>query len=711
MVKFGQTVSFKRIIINYLLKLRLPADLQLLKYVMSFLNTIFCMYSRLFTPLDLGFTQLKNRVLMGSMHTNLEEAPNGFKRLASFYGLRAQGDVGLIVTGGISPNLEGRLAPNRALMSDQSAVKKHALICDAVHSEGGKVCMQILHAGRYAYQKQIVAPSAIQSTIIPLTPKALTFEEVEKQINDFVNTAILAQDAGYDGVEIMGSEGYLINQFIAQATNQRDDKWGGSYNQRIQFAIEIVKRIRQRVGENFILIYRLSAIDLIKGGSSLNEVIILAQAIEKAGATIINTGIGWHESRVPTIASMVPPGAFASISEKIKNNVTIPTVASNRINTPELAESVLENNWADMVSMARPLLADSHFVAKAKQKKPESINTCIACNQACLDHIFENKIASCLVNPFAVHEDERALVKTNSPQHIAVIGAGPAGMSFALYAAQRGHKVHLYEKSSRIGGQFNLAKEIPGKSDFNHTLRYFEYQLSKHNIAISLDTNVNSQDLSAFDHIVVATGSAPHSPKIAGITHPKVVSYHDVLTGAAEVGTNVAIIGAGGIGFDVAEFLTHDQSFDQIKEFADTWGIDLSLQTNGGLKPQNRSTPTRKIYMLQRKIRKPGASLGKTTGWIHRTSLKEKNVSMLSGVSYDKIDDEGLHINIRKKPRLLPVDTIVVCAGQVKNNKLVNICKETYPNANIHTIGGANNAEKLDAQKAIEDALHLALAL
>ncbi|WP_426360511.1 FAD-dependent oxidoreductase [Pseudocolwellia sp. HL-MZ19] len=677
------------------------------------------MYSRLLTPLDLGFTQLKNRVLMGSMHTNLEEAPNGFNRLAAFYALRAQGDVGLIITGGISPNPEGRLAPNRALMTNQADVENHKLITHAVHQENGKICMQILHAGRYAYQKRIVAPSAIQSPIIPLTPKELSGEEVKQQINDFVHTAILAQDSGYDGIEIMGSEGYLINQFIVSSTNIRKDKWGGCYQNRIRFAVDIVSKIRARVGTNFIIVYRLSVLDLVENGSSLAEVIELAQAIETAGATIINTGIGWHESRVPTIASMVPPGTFAHISQHVKQNVSVPVVASNRINTPELAENILANDWADMISMARPLLADSHFVQKAKQQKPEAINTCIACNQACLDHIFENKVATCLVNPFAAHEEELKLTTTTSPKNIAVIGAGPAGMAFSLYAATRGHKVTLFEATDRIGGQFNLAKKIPGKSDFNHTLRYFEYQLSQHQVKIELNAVLAEHDLTHFNDIVVATGTTPIQPAIEGFNHQKVVSYQDILSGKITAGKNVAIVGAGGIAFDVAEYLTDTnitkniavESNKQIESFTHTWGIDLTLQHNGGVKNSNHQGSERKIYMLQRKIRKPGASLGKTTGWIHRTALKEKQVSMLSGVNYNKIDDNGLHIDIRTKERILDVDTIIICAGQTENNTVISTLPATISPENVHIIGGAFNAQKLDAQKAIEDALHLARAI
>ena len=644
---------------------------------------------------------------MGSMHTNLEEAPNGFNRLASFYALRAEGGVGLIVTGGISPNPEGRLAPNRALMCNGEDVKDHRIITKAVHSAEGKICMQILHAGRYAYQKKIVAPSPLQSPIIPLTPKELSSTEVEKQIKDFVYTAVLAQDAGYDGVEVMGSEGYLINQFIVKATNHREDEWGGSYKNRIRFAVEIVKKMRQRVGKNFIIIFRLSMLDLVENGSSLDEIIMLAKALESAGATIINTGIGWHESRVPTIASMVPPGTFASISKHLKSKISLPIVASNRINTPELAETILENQWADMVSMARPLLADSHFVIKAQQDKPQAINTCIACNQACLDHIFLNKVATCLVNPFAAREKELALIPTNNPKTIAVVGAGPAGMAFSLYAAKRGHKVDLYEALDQIGGQFNLAKKIPGKEDFVQTLRYFKYQLVQNGIKVHLNTTVTKNDLSVFDEVVFATGTKANLPNIEGIEHHSVVSYSDILSGTKIAGNSVAIIGAGGIAFDVAEFITNTVKPVDSSAFANHWGIDLEMKFKGGLKPVYDEQPIRKVYMLQRKIRKAGADLGKTTGWIHRASLKRKNVSMLAGVNYEKIDDEGLHISIRKKPRLLNVDTIILCAGQIENDEI----SQELNKQNCHVIGGAKLAKGIDAQKAIEDALLLAIQI
>jgi len=664
-------------------------------------------YSRLLTPLDLGFTQLKNRVLMGSMHTNLEEATDGFKRLASFYALRAEGGVGLIVTGGISPNVEGKLAPNRALMTTFDDVKDHQIITKAVHNVEGKICMQILHAGRYAYQKQIVAPSPLQSPIIPLTPRELSSLEVEKQIADFVHTAVLAQDAGYDGVEIMGSEGYLINQFIVKTTNHRQDEWGGSYQNRIRFAVEIVKQTRLRVGKNFIIIFRLSMLDLVENGSSLEEIIMLARAMESVGATIINTGIGWHESRVPTIASMVPPGTYASISQYVKDAISLPIVASNRINTPEVAESVLKNNWADMISMARPLLADSHFVVKAQKNKPQAINTCIACNQACLDHIFLNKVATCLVNPFAAREKELALIPTDSPKKIAVVGAGPAGMAFSLYAAQRGHKVALFEVTDSIGGQFNLAKKVPGKEDFYQTLRYFSYQLAQHNVDIHLNSFIEPASLSTFDEVVVATGTKANLPDIEGINHPSVVSYTDILSGKKIAGDNVAIIGAGGIAFDVAEFITNTIKPVNADAFANHWGIDLTMKVNGGLKPVHHEDPIRKVFMLQRKIRKSGADLGKTTGWIHRTSLKNKKVSMLAGVNYDKIDDEGLHISIRKKSRVLNVDTIILCAGQIENNQY----SQYFGSSKCHVIGGAHLAKGIDAQKAIEQAVFLAIKI
>lgn len=664
-------------------------------------------YPRLTAPLDLGFTQLKNRVLMGSMHTNLEEEPDGFKRLASFYALRAEGGVGLIVTGGISPNPEGRLAQNRALMTTQDDVNDHKLITKAVHAAEGKICMQILHAGRYAYQKLIVAPSAIQSPIIPLTPKALSGAEVKQQIADFVHTAVLAQDAGYDGVEIMGSEGYLINQFIVQETNVREDEWGGSYQNRIRFAVEIVKQTRLRVGQNFIIIFRLSMIDLVEKGSSLSEIITLAKAIEAAGATIINTGIGWHESRIPTIASMVPPGSFASVSQYVKSEISLPIVASNRINSPEIAENILNNDWADMVSMARPLLADSHFLVKAQAGKSEAINTCIACNQACLDHIFLNKVATCLVNPFAAREQELALLPSTSPKKLAVVGAGPAGMAFSLYAAQRGHIVHLYESAAQIGGQFNLAKQVPGKSDFNQTLRYFKYQLKEHKVNIHLNATVNASMLADYDEVVIATGTTARLPDIVGVEHSKVVSYADILSGKKVAGDKVAIIGAGGIAFDVAEYITHNAKKVDESTFTADWGIDLTMSHRGGVKPVERESVIRKVYMLQRKIRKAGADLGKTTGWIHRTVLKQREVSMLAGVTYEKIDDQGLHINIRKKARLLDVDTIILCSGQKENNALILKLK----NSKVHVIGGANNASQIDAQKAIEDAALLAVTI
>ena len=670
-------------------------------------------YPSLTAPLNLGFTQLKNRVLMGSMHTNLEEAPNGFQRLASFYALRAEGGVGLIVTGGISPNPEGRLAKNRALMTTQADVNDHKLITQAVHNADGKICMQILHAGRYAYQKLIVAPSAIQSPIIPLTPKALTSIEVEQQIADFVHTAMLAQDAGYDGVEIMGSEGYLINQFIVKTTNTREDEWGGSYSNRIRFAVEIVKQTRLRVGENFIIIFRLSMIDLVENGSSLAEIISLAKALEAAGATIINTGIGWHESRIPTIASMVPPGAFASVSQYVKSEISLPIVASNRINSPEVAENILNNGWADMVSMARPLLADSHFVAKAQANKAQAINTCIACNQACLDHIFLNKIATCLVNPFAAREEELALLPCTTVKTIAVIGAGPAGMAFSLYAAKRGHKVHLYESTAQIGGQFNYAKQVPGKEEFYETLRYFNTQLAKSKIQVQLNSEQTVEQLihQGFDDIVLATGIVPRELNIEGINHPKVKSYLQVLRDKEPVGNKVAIVGAGGIGFDVASFLAEEHSLTLDSEaWLTEWGVDKNYQQGGAIIPlPSHKRAHREIYLLQRKSTKVGAGLGKTTGWIHRNSLKNKGVNMLNNVSYQRISEQGFEIEVDGKTQLLEVDHVIICAGQEPERSLYQGLLDAEQR--VHLIGGAHVASELDAKRAIREAADLAMII
>ncbi len=633
-------------------------------------------YPHLLAPLDLGFTQLRNRTLMGSMHTGLEEAKNGFERLAVFYAERARGGVGLIVTGGIGPNEEGAVYQHAAKMSTEEESDRHKVITQAVHEAGGTICMQILHAGRYAYSPKLVAPSPIQAPINPFKPRELDEEGIQKQIDDYVNCAALAQRAGYDGVEIMGSEGYFINQFIVSHTNHRTDRWGGSYENRIRLPIEIVRRVRERVGERFIIIYRLSMLDLIEDGSTWDEVVHLAKEIEKAGATIINTGIGWHEARVPTIATSVPRAAFTKVTARLKGEVGIPLVTTNRINTPDVAEKVLADGDADMVSMARPFLADGEFVLKAAEDRAEEINTCIGCNQACLDHTFSGKLTSCLVNPRACHETELAYVRTATPKAIAVVGAGPAGLSFATVAAQRGHRVTLFEASGEIGGQFNVAKRIPGKEEFYETLRYFRVMLEKTGVDLRLNTRVSAEDLKAggFDEVVLATGVTPRVPDIEGIDHPKVIGYLDALLERKPVGRRVAVIGAGGIGFDVSEFLVHQgqsPSLD-IQAFMKEWGVDLSVRHRGGIQGVQPEVPApaREIYLLQRKPSKVGKNLGKTTGWIHRTSLKNRNVTMIPGVTYRRIDDEGLHITITPKgaehgeDKVLPVDTVVICAGQ-----------------------------------------------
>jgi len=678
-------------------------------------------YPHLLAPLDLGFTTLRNRTLMGSMHTGLEEAKNGFERLAVFYAERARGGVGLIVTGGIGPNEEGAVYQHAAKMSTEEESDRHRVITRAVHEAGGKICMQILHAGRYAYSPKLVAPSPIQAPINPFKPKELDEEGIQKQIDDYVNCAALAQRAGYDGVEIMGSEGYFINQFIVSHTNHRTDRWGGSYENRIRLPLEIVRRVRARVGENFIIIYRLSMLDLIEDGSTWEEVVHLAREIEKAGATIINTGIGWHEARVPTIATAVPRAAFTKVTARLKGEVNIPLVTTNRINTPEVAEKVLADGDADMVSMARPFLADAEFVRKAAEDRAAEINTCIGCNQACLDHTFSGKLTSCLVNPRACHETELAYVKTASPKAIAVVGAGPAGLSFATVAAQRGHRVTLFEASAEIGGQFNIAKRIPGKEEFNETIRYFRVMLEKNGVDLRLNTRVTADDLKAggFDEVVLATGVVPRTPDIEGIDHPKVIGYLDALLERRPVGRKVAIIGAGGIGFDVAEFLVHQgpsPSLD-IQEFMREWGVDLTVQHRGGVQGMKPviPPPAREIYLLQRKPSKVGKNLGKTTGWIHRTSLKKRNVQMIPGVTYRRIDDQGLHITVTPKgaeqgeDRLLPVDTIVICAGQEPLRDLQGDLEAA--GLPVHLIGGADVAAELDAKRAISQGAHLAAAI
>ena len=661
-------------------------------------------YPHLFSPLNLGFLTLKNRVVMGSMHTNLEETEDGFTKVAQFYAERARGGVSLIITGGISPNKEGVLAPNRSMMVNDDDVVNHQKITKQVHQEGGLICMQILHAGRYGYTPDQVAPSALQAPISPYTPKALSNDEIDKQINDFVQCALLAQRAGYDGVEIMGSEGYLINQFIVTATNIRTDEWGGSFENRCRFALEIVKRIRQAVTPKFLLVFRLSLIDLIKDGSNAQEIIALAKKLELAGVNIINTGIGWHESRVPTIATSVPRAAFSQLSRQLKSHVNVPVITSNRINTPQVAETLLSQGDADLVSMARPFLADSQFVNKAQQGNSHLINTCIGCNQACLDNIFVNKTATCIVNPRACNEttfdDSKALTRKS----IAVIGGGIAGLAFAKYAAKKGHKITIYEAQKEIGGQMSLAAKIPGKQEFYETIRYFKHRLAQLNVEINVNTIPNAKVLSGYDEIVMATGVTPRVPDIKGIEHTSVVSYLDVLKGNVELGNRVAIIGAGGIGFDIATLLLSSKS--DHKEFLTRWGIDLTVNHRGGLlaKKVDSAKPEREITLLQRRLRKPGADLGKTTGWIHRQELKDNKVKMSVGVEYIKIDDDGLHIEVRKKSRVLAVDHIIYCSGQVENVELEN----QLIGMKVHRIGGAKLASGLNIQRAVSDAVALA---
>ncbi|MFG0601807.1 FAD-dependent oxidoreductase [Delftia sp. WSY_4] len=670
-------------------------------------------YPHLNAELDLGFTTLRNRVLMGSMHVGLEEAPNGFERMAAFYAERARGEVGLIVTGGIAPNERGRPMKGGAMMVNEHEADQHRIVTQAVHAEGGKIAMQILHFGRYAYQPGLVAPSALQAPINPFVPHALTGDEVEQTIEDFVRCAALARHAGYDGVEIMGSEGYLINEFIAARTNHRDDEWGGSYAGRMRFAVEIVRRTRQRVGRDFIIIYRLSMLDLVEGGSTLEEVIALAQAIEAAGATLLNTGIGWHEARIPTIATKVPRAAYAWVTQRVMGQVGIPLITSNRINTPEVAERLLAEGYADMVSMARPLLADGDFVRKARQGRADEINTCIACNQACLDHTFGGKITSCLVNPRACHETELVIAPAPAAKRIAVVGAGPAGLSFAVTAAQRGHAVTLFDAASEIGGQFNIAKKVPGKEEFHETLRYFRRQLELGGVALRLGHRVEAAQLieGGYDEIVLATGIRPRVPAIDGVDHPKVLGYLDVLQGDRPVGERVAIIGAGGIGFDVAEYLTHagDSGAVAPRKFYAEWGIDTDYAQAGGLaQPQAQPSP-RRVHLLQRKSTKVGDQLGKTTGWIHRTSLKARSVAMGSGVAYERIDDAGLHITVDGQPQLLEVDNVVLCAGQEPQRELHAALSAA--GCSVHLIGGADVAAELDAKRAILQGTTLAASL
>lgn len=673
-------------------------------------------YPHLLAPLDLGFTTLRNRTLMGSMHTGLEEVAGGFERMAAYFAERARGGVGLMVTGGIAPNPEGGVYKGAAKLSTPEEAERHHLVTEAVHAEGGKICLQILHAGRYAYSPSLVAPSAIQAPINPFKPHELDEAGIEKQIADFVNCARLAQQAGYDGVEIMGSEGYFINQFLVAWTNHRTDRWGGSYENRMRLALDIVRRVREAVGERFIIIFRLSMLDLIEGGSDWSEVVQLAKAVEAAGATLINTGIGWHEARIPTIATKVPRAAFARVTAKLRGAVKVPLITTNRINTPDVAEQILAEGYADMVSMARPFLADPAFVAKAAEGRADEINTCIACNQACLDHTFAGKLTSCLVNPRACHETELLYLPTHTQRRVAVVGAGPAGLAAATVAAERGHAVTLFDSASEIGGQFNVAKRIPGKEEFNETLRYFGRKLATTGVNVRLGQRVGVAELveGGFDEVILATGIVPRIPPIAGIDHPMVLTYLDVLLGRRSVGERVAVIGAGGIGFDVSEFLVHQGTVSSLNPdaFWREWGIDPALEARGGVAGVRGevSPPARQVWLLQRKATKVGDGLGKTTGWIHRAGLKSKRVQMLNSVEYLKVDDQGLHIRVGDgEPQLLPVDNVVVCAGQDPLRELEQGLRDA--GVAVHLIGGADVAAELDAKRAINQGSRLAAAL
>jgi 2,4-dienoyl-CoA reductase (NADPH2) len=666
-------------------------------------------FPHLLSPLDLGFTTLKNRTLMGSMHLGLEEEKGGFEKLAAFYAARAKGDVGLIVTGGISPNIAGWVAPFAGRMSSSRHAKKHRVITDAVHAEGGKICMQILHSGRYGYHPLAVSASAVKAPISPFKPKSLSSRGVRRTITDYAECANYAKMAGYDGVEIMGSEGYLINQFFCERTNHRDDEWGGSLENRARLAIEVVKQTRDKVGTDFIIIYRLSMLDLVEGGAPWEEVVYLAKAIEKAGATLINTGIGWHEARVPTIVTSVPRAAFTWITQRMKSEVSIPLITTNRINTPEVAESVLADGHADMVSMARPFLADADFVVKAERDQSDQINTCIACNQACLDHAFEQKRASCLVNPQACYETELIFKSVAVPKKLAVVGAGPAGLAFATYAAERGHEVHLFEQSSEIGGQFNYAKQIPGKEEFYETLRYYARKIEVTGVKLHLNTQVDADLLEqhGFTEVIMATGIKPRKLTIPGHDHAKVLSYIEVLRDHKAVGKRVAVIGAGGIGFDVSEYLVEQENLTtNLDKWLTHWGVDKAFQQPGALMEKQLPDVDREVFLLQRKSSKVGKGLGKTSGWVHRNSLINHKVQMIAGVSYEKIDDQGLHILVGDKPRVLAVDNVVVCAGQTPFRELEHSLQEA--GMKVHVIGGADVAAELDAKRAIRQGAELA---
>ena len=672
-------------------------------------------YPHLLAPLDLGFTTLRNRVIMGSMHTGLEDRFYHYGKLAAFYRERARGGVGLIVTGGISPNREGWLVPFGGTLNFAGDVLNHRRVTRAVHEEGGKILMQILHAGRYGYQPLVVSASGVKSPISPFKPRALTERGIEKTIAAYARCARLARLAGYDGIEVMGSEGYLLNQFLCARTNQRQDRWGGSIENRMRLPVEIIKRIRAKVGADFIIMYRHSLLDLVDGGNTWDEVVSVAKALEQAGVTILNTGFGWHEARVPTIVTSVPRAAFASVAGRLRREVTIPVVASNRINMPAEAEAIIARGDADMVSMARPFLADPQFVAKAASGRADEINTCIGCNQACLDHTFANKRASCLVNPRACHETELVYAKTRAPKKVAVVGAGPAGLSAATVAAECGHDVTLFDSFDDIGGQFKIAMQIPGKEEFSETIRYFRRKLELTGVKVVLGQRVTREQLLAggYDDVIVATGIKVRMPPIDGIGHPKVLSYVDVVQRKAPVGKRVAIIGAGGIGFDVGEYLLHDPSHPlplPVAEWTREWGVDLEATTSGGLVKPVAPEPVRQIFLMQRKTSKLGAGLGKTSGWVHRATLVRNGVEMLAGVQYDKIDDAGLHITVGGEKRLIEVDNVVICAGQDSLTELMPAEGESG-GPRFHKIGGAALAAELDAKRAIKEGAELAARL